>query len=633
MWINVLFIIQIAGTIIFSLLSISGIVSNDTGFSTFIVILIGIMLYLIYTYMCKRFQFTSEQVSYIENHSLKVFLERGMDKHNNQININNQNMQNLESKDNLNNNIKQNIQNGGAENNSENMNLGKQENTFSIFFKNMMDLLSSFSISLPNQTQNKIQDLFTDLYTKIDNLEDEDKKIELSEQINILKKFIDYSQDDEDSKKNAQELIQTILKELPQNKKEGDPLEEIKQNLKNMKSTYLDSTKKQMTDKLGLTGGNPETPLIFGNTRLINNENQDNYGTPTILKNDSNSNDDDYESNSIINGKPLFPDLEVNQKNNKESYDKSDWWPNFWNQTLEIKNSILFTLFVVLILMIIYKLSDIYMLYDMHKKEGWSGVSSFNLLNVNGSLFVLLFIRTSALFYLGYWFSFLIKKVSIGYLDFDYSTYTFKHLITFNKILLGVFIGLIFIFLFSVKKYDKWVVSGVTCIFAVLYFSFILYANYKKIKVFPFITFFLVGLLIFITIYELLQFNNNALVNNIIISVLIPFIIVYFGYTSYNYYKNMGSSSDNIPMVLPVDEKKDSIRVTGGLIKELNEKLTTLGGMLSNKKTKKIDIQKNIESLRQLQQLLPQNEQKSINNQIDTLIDNLENFKDYKMSK
>ena len=127
-----------------------------------------------------------------------------------------------------------------------------------------MDLLSSFSISLPNQTQNKIQDLFTDLYTKIDNLEDEDKKIELSEQINILKKFIDYSQDDEDSKKNAQELIQTILKELPQNKKEGDPLEEIKQNLKNMKSTYLDSTKKQMTDKLGLTGGNPEIPEIFG---------------------------------------------------------------------------------------------------------------------------------------------------------------------------------------------------------------------------------------------------------------------------------------------------------------------------------------------------------------------------------
>ena len=671
LWINVLFIIQIACTIIYSLLSISGIVSNDTGFSTFIVILIGIIMYLIYKYVCKRFQFTSEQVSYIENHSLKVFLERGMDKHNSQ---------NMVSKDNVN-NIKQNIQNGGAENNLENVNLGKQENTISIFFKNMMDLLISFSISLPNQAQNKIQDLFIDLYTKIDNLEDENRKIELIEQINILKKFIDYSQDDEDSKNKAQELIQTILKELPQNKKEGDPLEEIKQNLKNMKSTYLVSTKNKMKDTLGLSGGNPgnpEIPLTFGNTREINEipkipftfgntreiTNENIYGTPTILKNEFNSNDDDYESNSIINGKPLFPDLEVNQKNNKESYDKSDWWSNFWNQTLEIKNSILFTLFVVLILMIIYKLSDIYMLYDMHKEKDWFNLSSYNLLNINVSLFVLLFIRTSALFYLGYWFSFLIKKVSIDYLDFDYSTDTFKHLITFNKILLGVFIGLIFIFLYSVKKYNKWVIFGFLLTFLIVLMCLKIYNSYKSMNLEPIVNSIFCCSIILIVIYILLIANDNTSINNIINSVLIPFIIVYFGYTSYNYYKNMGSSSDNIPMTLHLESgntsgitsneldkpsiesgnihipllfsnglQDDQQKFTGGLIRELNEKLTKLGGMLSNKKTNKNDIQKNIESLRQLQQLLPKDDKNSINSQIDTLIGNLENFKDLKMSK
>ena len=77
----------------------------------------------------------------------------------------------------------------------------------------------------------------------------------------------------------------------------------------------------------------------------------------------------------------------------------------------------------------------------------------------------------------------------------------------------------------------------------------------------------------------------------------------------------------------------DQQKFTGGLIRELNEKLTKLGGMLSNKKTNKNDIQKNIESLRQLQQLLPKDDKNSINSQIDTLIGNLENFKDLKMSK
>ena len=620
MWINVLFIIQIASTIIFSLLSISGVTTNETGFSTFIIVLIAIILFLIFKYICKRFQFTNEQVSYIENHSLKVFLEKGMNKPNDQLNLNNQNSQNLESKDNLNNNIKQNIQNGGAENNSENMNLGKQENTFSIFFKNMMDLLSSFSISLPNQTQHKIQDLFTDLYTKIDNLEDEDKKIELSEQMNILKKFIDYSKDDKDSKKNAQELIQTILSELPQNKKENDPLEDIKHYLKNLKSIYLDSNK----NKEKMTGGDPIEPLTFGDTTDLENNNN----TPIILKNEFNNNDDDYESNSIINGKPLFPDLEVNQKDNENKYNKSDWWPNFWNQILEIKNSILFTLFVILILAITYKLSDIYLLYDIDKKRNWFGVSSYNLLNVNGSLFVLLFIRTTALFYFGYWIS---KLLPFGELK-NYSTDTFQEIIKFgkNRILLVLFIGLIFIFLRYVKNYNITVIWIFGLIFLItMGILMIIDVKYDK-KLSTFVLVCITSAVLLTISYYLVLFDVNASINKIINSVLYSFIIVYFLYKSYGYY---GTKKTTTPIHVGVTSTNKSTSIfTGGLIKELNEKLTKLGGMLSNKKTKKIDIEKNIKSLKQLEQLLPQEEQSNINKQINTLIGNLENFKDFKLN-
>ena len=162
--------------------------------------------------------------------------------------------------------------------------------------------------------------------------------------------------------------------------------------------------------------------------------------------------------------------------------------------------------------------------------------------------------------------------------------------------------------------------------------------------------------IILIVIYILLIANDNTSINNIINSVLIPFIIVYFVYTSYNYYKNMGSSSDKIlmksgntsneldkpsnesgnirtPLLFSNGLQDDQQKFTGGLIRELNEKLTKLGGMLRNKKTNKNDIQKNIESLRQLQQLLPKDDKNIINSQIDTLIGNLENFKDLKMSK
>ena len=155
-----------------------------------------------------------------------------------------------------------------------------------------------------------------------------------------------------------------------------------------------------------------------------------------------------------------------------------------------------------------------------------------------------------------------------------------------------------------------------------------------------FVLFLFISTVLLIISYFLVFFDGNAsinkivnsVINKIVNSVLYSFIIVYFLYKSYGYYSTMGVTNNNIPLGVTSGSSTSDSKI-GGLIKELNEKLTKLGGMLSNKKTKKIDIEKNIKSLRQLQQLLPQKEQSNINEQINTLIGNLENFKDLKLTK
>lgn len=626
LWINILFIIQISCTIIYSLLSISGVISNDVGFSFFIVVLISIIFYMIYSYIVKRFQFTSDQVSYIENHSLKIFLEKD-------IQINNQS-------------------GGGTLENLINTNA--KGSSLSIFINNMIDLLSSYSIfstSFPNKNLMKIQDLFTNLYSKIDNLEDKDKKIELSDQINILKQFIDYSKYDNDSKKNAQDLIQQILNDLPQNKKEGDPLEEIKNNLKDMKTIFLDSSNYKLsvggnTSSTSSTSSTSNIPIVFSKT---NNNNE--YGSPIILK-DSHYNND-YNSDTIINGKPYFPDLvkPKNEDENKESYNKSKWWPNFWNQTLELKNSLLFLLFIIMILIIIYKLTDIYMLYDMHNKKGWNELSSYNLLNISGSIYFILFIRIIVLFYVGYWLSSILNSISFGYFDIKYDNEFFMELITWNKVSLSIFTIFVLIFIYFIRDYQPIIIFGFIVAFFILFIIINVLSKKFDMNLNRYLKLIFLALIIVSSCYFSIKIigktlnttQKEPLILRITYSVLYCMMIIYGINILYDELKNRENiestqstqstkstqskeNKNDIPIIIPNNPNQ-----LGGIIKELNEKLTKLGGMLNNKKITKNEIEKNIQSLKQLQEILSNNEKHKIDYEIKNLINNLEDFNDFKL--
>ena len=196
---------------------------------------------------------------------------------------------------------------------------------------------------------------------------------------------------------------------------------------------------------------------------------------------------------------------------------------------------------------------------------------------------------------------------------------------------------------------------------------------YSKKEVFMNIFWYLsVMFTIFYGLYLLNVFSPNIMINNIVNSIMCSFIIIYslkYGYDRYiNQDKSLESNHQEIPLtfssISPNDMDKtqstlsnnhkeipltfSSISPNGTnkpqsplgfsntstmLMEELNNQLAQLGGLLNNKKTQKTEIEKSIIALKKLQKLLPEENKETINNQLNTVIGNLENFKEYKIKK
>ena len=410
----------------------------------------------------------------------------------------------------------------------------------------------------------------------------------------------------------------------------------------------------------------PTSPFTFGNTSEIK--------TPVILKPEShlNNENNDYQPNSILNGKPYFPDL--NNKNEKETrpFDKSNWLVNLWNNIIERNNSLLFTGFIILMMTLIYKISDLYLMYTPNNKNI---LSSYTLINIVGVPYLLMFFRTSFLYYIGSLILYIVNK--IPGVDIPYSTETFLNIASLNNTLFLACVGLTLILYFFVKDYSVLGSIQIVTPVCILLIISMITGHYSKknsnkkvlLNIFWYLS---VMFTIFYGLYLLNVFSPNIMINNIVNSIMCSFIIIYslkYGYDRYkNQDKSLESNHQEIPLtfssISPNDMDKtqstlsnnhkeipltfSSISPNGTnkpqsplgfsntstmLMEELNNQLAQLGGLLKNKKTQKTEIEKSISALKELQKLLPEENKKTINNQLNTVIGNLENFKEYKTKK
>lgn len=83
--INIIFIIQIITTLIYSVLNISGLINSSFVFSGFYIFLLLLIFITIILYACARLYFSDRKVSYSESKSLKILLESNNNDENNNI--------------------------------------------------------------------------------------------------------------------------------------------------------------------------------------------------------------------------------------------------------------------------------------------------------------------------------------------------------------------------------------------------------------------------------------------------------------------------------------------------------------------------------------------------------------------
>ena len=339
LFINILFVVQIIITMIYSIGTISGIVdTNSNGAYNYIYpILLVITLISTLYYGYKRLYFSKEEVSYAESKSLKLLLDSE----------------------------------------SDNDNVSKIVG----WFQNSKDVLSYLYLPGENDGSNT-----SDLYDKIKDLKDKIDSINFESSTNIDKS--------DDLIKKADDILSNLEKIVDDNtnnktkSRAGKYFSQIWNSLNNSINTLSGKTESKDLKKRA-------TNLIKSMKNLAKENNQTGgYNTPVVLPKNSNknsnknvpiitglhkdstsNNNNDEFSSSNIDGKEYFPNLNNLSENNTGDTENGEWYDNLL-ECLTIRNIFLFIVFYVIFMYIYNKINTIINTFDLTDGHIYKNASS-----------------------------------------------------------------------------------------------------------------------------------------------------------------------------------------------------------------------------------------------------------------
>ena len=596
--INIIFVIQIIAAFIYSIISLSGLIEIDEKNNHFYSIYpFLVFLYIVFTlyYAYIRLFFNDKRVSYAESKSLKLFLDS----------------------------------------NSNN------ENSFMGFFKNVGELILNYFFIMPSNTEND--------YGKLKSLID---KLDLSNGSNNVAEFLVESdhileQLEKNMKENGNEnnntksrfdkLIQSILSKFE------DIKSETTNKLSNVFPEITKSETKQVKDKAKELIKKAESLLSSSKSQsggvntpaVIPEINQEFHPIITAQQSNGRNLNNNNEFNSVINGKPYFPNSNNLSNEESEELTKSDWYNNLL-EAITKRNLFMFIIFTIVYTYILNLIKSIIKTFDI--SDNGFFVNAGSNISMISSLYYLILVTifTIIYFYRNIYEYYFVAKKTID--NSEKTGERGKYLTLF----IGVSIYLLmtwYIFTYVDDDYGK----AFYYIVELIGLGFIGYKIYQtgdyynwKIYILPliYIIFFIVGgsvnktisyrITLTATLILIALFASNILGNyknnlNINVPITLPDSNNNFSYINNNSsVSNTSSSTENPPSYIP------SVGGLQEIAKLLNEMKNT-GGNIKNKKVK---LTESVNSLNFFKEHF-KNDQSKIK-MIEDIISQIEDIRDLK---
>jgi carbonic anhydrase len=335
--INILFIVQIIFTILYSISMISGISdsnSMDNAYTVVYPLLLVITIGTTLFYGYKRLYFNKEEVSYAESKSLKLLLDSGSENNNN------------------------------------------DSSKIITWFGNAKELITylylndSNHISDPEGLISKIKELKEKIDSKESSTNIDNEAELLLKAENILQKLEEIAKkgNDDPTKSKFNQFKNSTLNTLYESVNKIKGTSKTK-TIKNNAANLINSMKKLANKQSGGSDFNHSVILPETNT----NTNHVPIITASSSKSGSNNNNYDYKSNNF-DGKEFFPNLNSLNENMNE-LENGEWYDNLI-ECVTIKNIFLFIVFYVIFMYIYRIINNIINTFDLTEGSIYKNASS-----------------------------------------------------------------------------------------------------------------------------------------------------------------------------------------------------------------------------------------------------------------
>lgn len=345
---NLTFFIQIVATIFYSVLKMSNISENDSGFNFIFVIscILTVFSTLYYGYL--RLHYNDVKVSYAEDKSLKLLLENN-DK---------------DEDDGIINYLLNSLQ--------------LMKNSLFYFESGTTVLFADFT-SIFNELNELKEQIESSENLENDNVDKWSKKTDdIIEKIKpYLKANFNYNKNKRSRfSKNSQILLDTFKKigtEI-QSKLPTSNIKKVKTN-----AVKLISKLKKVIDKKEINNDNENNGNKEVQQEQQGGENKNEPSIVTGFKKNSNFNynENDYETNKIIDGKAEWPNgNSFNNNDDGEIIEQSDFYENLL-KIITPRNLFIYLVFIVVFLTILGKIKSIITTFDTTKNKDYATASGF----------------------------------------------------------------------------------------------------------------------------------------------------------------------------------------------------------------------------------------------------------------
>lgn len=561
--INILFIIQIIFTIIYSINMISGLSDSDSTMNKtynwiYPILLIITLLSTLY-YGNKRLYFNNEEVSYAESRSLKLLLD-------------------IESENNNNDSSK----------------------TLSWF--------------------NKVTDLITYVYlSNNDNVSDTEGLIN---KIKELKEKIDNTDFEKNNNIDKSDTLLTeadnILQQLEKIIKKGeeDPSGVSKFNNIKKKSTELITNMKNLinngnTNQSGGTNNNNNPVVLPKENGNGNGNNSRKKGVPIITASSSKSDlsDNEYDiSSNNLQGKEFFPNLNSLNENNMKEGENGEWYDNLM-ECLTIRNIFLFIVFYIIFVYVYKIIKNVINAFDLTEGFIYKNASSYITIPSIIVYFTINILLSGLYFWEKIWKYFFYPKENKEKVKEDYSNhyivsgFTLYLIISWfvnygpedllGKIYYYLIISSCLIYIIykmyqesNWKDWKKWI--AIICILPGFFIALFDKSIWYKIILT------LVGIIMLILYYCVLKTSDTSIAYDFNNPFMLPVPMPNNNFSTGS--KSESPMSANIPNEETLQQISDTLKKLnskGGQIKEKKKKLTESIGILNNLKQYYEKIQDN----------------------------------------